>query len=128
MKKLVVIFLLLVYGITSSGTTISLHYCCGKLDDISFSTVFEKECAMDNKGVSKKRCCDNKHVELKLKADQEPAAKWLQVQKTLSSPVAISAHFITSEPKFILQQPATNGPPESIAAIPLFVKNRMFRI
>lgn len=128
MKKLIVIFLLLVYGLTSTGTTISLHYCCGKLDDISFSTVFERECAMDNKGVSQKRCCDSKHIELKLKADQEPAAKWLQAQKTLSSPVAIPSNYITSEPKVILLRPMTTGPPESIAAIPLFVKNRVFRI
>ena len=78
LKKIVAIALLLVYGLSSSGMTISFHYCCGKLKDIKLSPVTEKPCGMKH-GFSKKPCCDDKQIELKLKADQktEQAAKFI---------------------------------------------------
>jgi hypothetical protein len=71
LKKLAVILLLMVYGLSSSGMTIQFHYCCGKLKSIQLSPVSEKQCGMKYMPVSKKKCCDDKQVELKLKGDQK---------------------------------------------------------
>jgi hypothetical protein len=60
----------MVYGLSSSGMTIQFHYCCGKLKDIKLSSVPEKQCGMKH-SFSKKPCCDDKQVELKLKSDQK---------------------------------------------------------
>lgn len=68
MKKVLVIVLLLVYGVSSSGMTLHLHYCCGKLDRIDLSPV-QHHCGGENK-VSKKSCCDNRALTFDLKADQ----------------------------------------------------------
>jgi hypothetical protein len=70
MKKLLVIVLLLVYGVSSSGMTLHLHYCCGKLDQIDLSPV-KHTCGGENKP-GKKSCCDNKELNFNLKADQTP--------------------------------------------------------
>ena len=96
MKKVLVIVLLLVYGASSSGMTLHLHYCCGKLDRIDLSPV-QHHCGGESK-VSKKSCCDNKELNFDLKADQTPvkvlvpafhlfAIKPLPVEFHLSGPV-----------------------------------------
>ena len=118
---------MLVYGLSSTGATVHLHYCCGKLDDISFSHNAKKGCAAD-KAVGKKSCCDNKHIELKLKADQEAAAKWVHSYKAFDTPVFITASYAF----FIRQHKPVNeyatGPPLAASPLPLFIKNRVFRI
>lgn len=118
---------MLVYGLSSTGATVHLHYCCGKLDDVSFSHNAKKGCAAD-KAVSKKSCCDNKHIELKLKADQEPAAKWLQHHKVFDAPAvqATTYVFLVHQNKPVNEY--ATGPPLVAPSLPLFIKNRVFRI
>lgn len=72
LKKLAVIVLLMVYGLSSSGMTIQFHYCCGKLKSIQLSPVSEKKCGMKHSmKMLSKPCCNDKQVELKLKGDQK---------------------------------------------------------
>ena len=77
MKKLIVILLLLGYGLSSFGMTLHVHYCCGKVDQVKLLPAKEHSCGGD-KSEKKKGCCDDRQVELKLKADykNEPSA-WL---------------------------------------------------
>ena len=128
MKKIFAILLMLVYGLSSTGATVHLHYCCGKLDDISFSQKAKKSCTTTKAAVCKKNCCDNKHIELKLKADQEPAAKWVQSFKLLQAP-AIPA---VSDVTFINRQQPVNeyatGPPLLLSTVPIFIQYGVFRI
>jgi len=70
LKKLVVIFLLTVYALSSSGMTLQFHYCCGKLKSIQLTPVTEKQCGMKHSMFSKP-CCSDKQVEFKLKGDQK---------------------------------------------------------
>jgi hypothetical protein len=58
--------------------TIQFHYCCGKLKEVKLSPITKKQCGMDH-SMSKKQCCDDKQVELKITADQrtEQAAKFI---------------------------------------------------
>jgi len=70
LKKIVIIFLLMVYGLSSSGMTLQFHYCCGKLKSIQLSAVTEKQCGMKH-SMFNKPCCNDKQVEFKLKGDQK---------------------------------------------------------
>ena len=70
MKNLSVILLLLVYSLSSTGMTVNFHYCCGKLKKVEFSST-QIACGMKTKHSSSKKCCDNKQLELKVKADQK---------------------------------------------------------
>ncbi|HTM92996.1 MAG TPA: hypothetical protein VL095_11290 [Flavisolibacter sp.] len=58
--------------------TVQFHYCCGKLKDITLSPVTVKQCEMDH-SMSKKPCCNDKQLELKIKSDQrtEQATKFI---------------------------------------------------
>ncbi|MCU7548765.1 hypothetical protein OCK74_06530 [Chitinophagaceae bacterium LB-8] len=128
MKKLFIILLMLVYGLSSTGTSINLHFCCGKLDGISFSTPNEKSCAKDQVSLSKKRCCDDKHLEFKLKADQEPSAKWVQAYKQLATPSLATVTACFWQPQHQPVNELATGPPLITSSLPLFIKNRVFRI
>jgi hypothetical protein len=68
MKKFFAGLLFLVFGLSSSGMTLHLHYCCGKLKNVQFSPVEKKHCGSGRHAVSKP-CCDEKEISLKLKGD-----------------------------------------------------------
>ncbi|MEO5945415.1 MAG: hypothetical protein ABIP79_01260 [Chitinophagaceae bacterium] len=72
MKKAIVIFLLLVYGFTSMGATVYVHYCMDEFAGWSlFNGKDEKcgKCGMEEK--DKKGCCKEENKQFKLKVDQQ---------------------------------------------------------
>src|SRR5690349_19973505 len=120
---------MLLFGFSSTGMSIYLHYCCGKLDKISLTSQKNQSCAKDLNGISNKRSCDDKHLEFKLKADQEPSAKWIQAFKLLTGPALSSSyHYITWQPQNKPVNDIATGPPLTASPLPLFIKNRVFRI
>jgi hypothetical protein len=127
MKKTLVILVLLAYGLSSTGMTLHFHYCCGKLDAITLSSYTKKVCPTQS--VSGKGCCDNKHIELKLKQDQEPGAKEAGTHKVLPSLPGYSSVFY---PVYVKADRPVNefstGPPVAASSLPLFMRNRTFRI
>jgi hypothetical protein len=66
MKKIYTITLLFIYLICVSGARINVHYCGGKIKDISFFQVNEKEGCCGNK-MKSKDCCKDKFAVLKIK-------------------------------------------------------------
>lgn len=128
MKKALLFLLLLVYTLSSTGATINLHFCCGELDSVSLSAQKKDDCEKSGMGLSKERCCDNKHVELKVKTDQEPALKWVQTQRVVCVPFVKP---LVQNPVMVQMVPLhrlPNGPPESFSSLPLFIQHRVFRI
>lgn len=76
MKKLAIIFFVLLYVVSTSGLTINYFYCCGKLKEISFlsnHTNFNKTCK-GNKAIP--GCCDTKATFLKIKDDHSPSQEF----------------------------------------------------
>jgi hypothetical protein len=67
MKKLFVFFLLMAYGLTSTGMTLHIHYCCGKVDKIELESRVEKNCAQMHHS---KSCCDSREINLKIQSEQ----------------------------------------------------------
>ena len=126
MKKIIVIVLLLVYGLSSSGATIHLHFCCGKLDDISFSSTGQKSCSI--KTFSSKNCCNSKHVEFKVKADQEAGVKWIAACKSFTKflyPAIYNGLMFCGK---ATPGEFTTGPPQKALPVPLFIQYCSYRI
>lgn len=73
MKKFFAAIVLLVYGLSSSGMTLHLRYCCGKLRNVQLSPVEKKPCVPGMKHSISKPCCDEKEISLKLKGDYNAA-------------------------------------------------------
>lgn len=65
-KRIAILFLLLIYAVSSSGIGINRFYCCGKLKSVHFVLLHEQgtKCI---KGNGKKGCCETTYHTLKLK-------------------------------------------------------------
>ena len=127
MKKLFIILLMLTYGLSSSGMTISLHYCCGKLDSVSFTSKQEKTCKMGNH-VKKSGCCNDKQISASVSSDQQGTTQWVQFAKqTIALPSYQPINTSFKSYVFSVNKLA-RGTPGVLPSIPLFIKNCVFRI
>lgn len=93
MKKGLIIAILLSYSIASFGVSLNYFYCCGKLKTVSLTANTE---AKDCTGKSKKGCCDNKTVTIKLKVDQKENQQSVYHFIPASSPVILPADNFSS--------------------------------
>ena len=118
--------LLLVYGFSSSGMTMNLHYCCGKLKSISWSSVPGKGCGKDHK-MGSKPCCETKQIGSKEKGDQENP-------QFISKKVILFTEAIRppGEVSIIRHLPLQSGfvplAPPAISSPPLFILHCIYRI
>lgn len=118
MRKLLVILLILLYGVSSSGMTLYVHYCCDKVEKIDLAPVKKDACDMGHKKPTK-NCCENKGILFKINADQksensaELLIKNFQIKKMIlnswvikiSLPRVEKTGFTVSSPPFYLSAP-----------------------
>ena len=126
MKKLIVIIITLVYGLSSTGAIVNLDYCCGKLANISLLPVEKKDCKDDC--MKAKSCCDFKQIFLKVKGEQEVSAKWVSSQKQSPTSIVIISGTNELVTTFKPINKFSTGPPVCNSSVPLFIQNCFFRI
>jgi hypothetical protein len=80
MKKVAALLIFIAYGLASAGTSLHVHFCCGKLDNITLVPVQKKNCkencSKEKEGCVKEvvQCCNNAQIDLKLHAEQTAPA------------------------------------------------------
>lgn len=127
MKKLIVIFVMLAYGLSATGSTVHIHFCCGKIDAVKLVPVTGDQCPVGHKD-KKPGCCDDKQLELKIKSDHKSET---QTKFRLDSPIvealSIDAwRLLTMETDPVVHRnPAS---PPGTAAVSLFKLNCIYRI
>lgn len=127
LKKLTIVIIMMVYGLSSTGAIVHLDYCCGKLSNISLSAVHGKkdDCGKDK--MEGKSCCDSKQLQLSVKGEQEVLQKAGHVSMA-SLPVNTlnEVNFFFNSPKEV--RSFSNGPPLYFSSPPLFLQHCLFRI
>ena len=68
MKMCMLILLMLVYGLSSTGMTLQVHYCCGKIKKVDWLSAPEKKCGNEHK-MGSLPCCETKQVTIKAGSD-----------------------------------------------------------
>ncbi|MEI6948364.1 hypothetical protein V9K67_14300 [Paraflavisolibacter sp. H34] len=126
MKRFLVILLLMVYGLSSTGATVHLHYCCGKLDKIEFAAPKEKKCGKHAKPM--KNCCDDQQLDLKVKADQKVAHMAAFEAKTFAAEKPSYPGFALTRPSEGKHLVPTTFAPPPLPPYPLFILNCVYRI
>ena len=127
MKKFVVSVLLLVYILTASGASISLHYCMGKFSgwDIDKNTTSRcSNCGMQK--ADKKGCCNDVYAHFQLKKDQLASSIYFISFK--STQYSNRQHTIFYAITFLTYPDASysiNSPP---LKIPLYKLHRVLRV
>lgn len=127
MKKITVIILMVVYGMSSSGMCVSADYCCGKLSKLGVS-LNQKENSQKDFLTDNKKCCDHKQVSFKVKADHQTTAK--QHIDFSNQPILQPAFYTinynwNSLNNLVLKH--STGPP-LFKAVPMYISNCVFRI
>jgi hypothetical protein len=129
MKKLIVTILALVYLGTSTGATVSMHYCMGKLVKWTLGHSQQNKC--DNCGMEKKNakgCCKDEYKQLKAEKDQK-AAESVQLMQLAS--IAIPIFFVeipsVGFTSLTEENPFSHAPPRS-NEVAAYIRNCVFRI
>lgn len=132
MKKAFVAILAILYLSSSTGATLHMHYCQGKL--VESGLWHEKEskcdgCGMDKETAEKSGCCKDEHKQVKLEKDQKSAEKALQVivQGAITIPVQFFSLQDLSIDNITTSFPVSNAPPRW-KAVTIYLINRNFRI
>jgi len=129
MKKILVVILLVTYAFASSGASVDLHYCMGKLIgwDFDYSSKNDcRNCGMKTK--PDKGCCDNKQISSKIDKEQQAAYNTLSLNTDLVA--VLPVHSITNDAlveSLTIANPSIHGPPLTTPA-PLYLFNCNFRI
>jgi hypothetical protein len=129
MKKILVVILLVTYAFASSGASVDLHYCMGKLIGWDFDYASKNDCR--NCGMQTKPdkgCCDNKQINPKIDKEQQAAYNTISLNNDL---VAILPDYsILNDALFTsstIANPSIHGPP-LITSGALYLFHCNFRI
>jgi hypothetical protein len=127
-KKTAVIFLLLMYGSSTMGATIHLHYCMN--DFVGWSLWHSKDDKCGKCGMKEKKggCCKDEHKQIKLKTvhQKSTVAQYIQLvaAPAVLSPVAVFAFKAVA---VTIDFPVSNAPPK-IPRERLYIFNCIFLI
>lgn len=129
MRRFLLAIAVFVYGLTSLGWVLDIHYCMGKVDAVH---LFEKEksscgtCGMSAE--ESEGCCHDEAALVMLIQDQKPP---VTLKFNLESPVLYLPPVVALLSKPVLLQPSVFAQPENAPpgfSNPLFLRNRVFRI
>lgn len=127
MKKSGIILLTICYFIVATGFAINIHYCGGKLKEISLTQNEDCCCGPKKKA---KGCCEEKTVVCKIKDNQKTTAK--AVVPTISNKQIVALHvlvnFLTYPSVDAFEIKTNKTPPPDPYSDPVFLLNRNFRI
>ena len=125
-KRSAIIGLLVLYIITVSGFALNLHYCFNRLASVSID-VPANTCAKVLRPIKMKCCKDNK-VEVRVKdAHQSSSPEFGMKFFPVHFPAVTFASIAVADQDGYVNSIAGRGPPLA-PDIPLFLKNRVFRI
>jgi hypothetical protein len=130
MKKFLITITALVYLTVSSGATVNLHYCMGKLMSWDLSAGSKSKCGscgMEKSG--HKGCCNDEQKTFKVDKDQKISESAFQFLSISSMAIAVTnteLPLIYSS-TLVADNPAVHAPPLQ-SVVPIFLRNRNFRI
>jgi len=132
MKKFIAAILAVMYLGTSSGATIHMHYCMGKLADWSLGDKQSKtcgKCGMEKSNEKDNGCCKDEHKFLKDDSAQKVTESNLQLMQLMATalPSAYTQLPELALPSLTEESPNSNSPPRT-QAVPVYIRNCVFRI
>ena len=128
MKKILAISLILLYGASSSGVTLQLHYCCGKFKNIEWKQVKDDGCGSDHT-MGEKPCCEYKAVSFSENKDYSNPELAVKAFKANATAIPVSAVAFSGASSIFYQHLPIVFAAQTVQQKPaLFLLNRVFRI
>ena len=130
-KKFIVTILALVYIGSSTGATVYMHYCMGKLADWGLGHNKSKtcgQCGMEKNDEKDNGCCKDENKFVKNTADQKIVESQFQlIQIAVSLPVSFFEIPANDFRSVTEENPISHAPPRS-NGIAVYILNRTFLI
>ena len=132
MKNFITAILAVLYLGTSSGASIYMHYCMGKLADWGMSQNNSKtcpKCGMEKSDKSDNGCCKDEQKFLKDNSAQKLTESNLQILQLLSVAISISFTEIPAIdfPSVTEENPVSHAPPRT-HGVAIYIFKRSFLI
>lgn len=131
MKKIIVALLAILYMGTSTGATLHMHYCMGKLADWGLSHNDSKTCSKCGMEQSEKAdgCCKDEQKFLKNNADQKNVELLFQLNQAMAITLPVSFFIMPAVnfPAEIHNIPVSHAPPRC-AIVAIYIRNCVFLI
>ncbi len=132
MKKFITAILALIYISTSTGASIHMHYCMGKLADWDFGHNSSKTCGacgMEKSEEKDNGCCKDVYKYVKNSNDQKAADAILHIMQSVSTVLLPEAFELPDNniPSVTEENPISHAPPRS-SGVAIYILNRTFLI
>ncbi len=132
MKKFLATILAILYLATTTGATVHLHYCMGKLVEQNlWHNQKEKcgKCGMDKSETNDNGCCKDEHKQLKLDVDHKIAVSTFDHLQlvAIAEPVSFIEIPTIAFSSITEENPNSNAPPRS-CGVAIYKRNGVFRI
>jgi hypothetical protein len=130
MKRPVILFFTFVYLVVASGLSVNLHYCGGKIKDVSlFYTGTKDDSGCCGKMKKSKGCCNNKSAILKVNDDQQYVSIVKYSPEQLLSDYLVHSSVLSFliNQKFELIE-TVQHPPPLLSSSPIYICNRVLII
>ncbi len=132
MKKFIVAILAILYISSSTGATVYMHYCMGKMANWGIGHNDSKtcgKCGMEKKDSKDNGCCKDEHKFLKNDSAQKITENNLQFLQLLSfaMPDSFIELNINNFPSLSEENPISHSPPLK-NAVAVYIRNCVFRI
>lgn len=132
MKKFLVTIVAFLYLASTTGATVHLHFCMGKLVERSFVHTEEdacSKCGMDKSGQSKNGCCKDEQAQVKIENDHFKSTtsfKALQLAEVIL-PHSFTGFTPVSFSSITEEHPVSKAPPRT-GEIAIYKRICVFRI
>ena len=130
MKKFLVTILACVYLTASSGATINMHYCMGKLMAWDLSKKQNATCGTCGMGkTGHKGCCKDEQKVFQIEKDQKIGESTLRVLALSLEIITVTYYNLPTvySSSIMINNPVANAPP-GLSSVPIFLRNCNFRI
>jgi len=126
-KKLGASFLVVLYLITATGFALNLHYCCSQIISVTVNPPVKN---YNGFAACKMKCCQDKHIEIKVKdTHQGQAQSFLAKTVLISVPKIFFPAFDFLHRNIAQVKNYGEDPPNVLASRPvIYLKNCVFRI
>lgn len=132
MKKCISILLAVLYIGTSTGATLHMHYCMGKLADWGIGHDDSKtcgKCGMEKSNEKPNGCCRDEFKFIKNDTDQKTAEAGIQLMHIVAMALPVSFVEIAAIgfPSVTEENPISHAPPRS-NGVAVYIRNCVFLI
>ncbi|NML22156.1 hypothetical protein HHL16_14835 [Pseudoflavitalea sp. G-6-1-2] len=128
MKKAVIAILAVLYVTVTSGITVNIHYCMGKLASVEYGYDDHDACGLCGMTEQREGCC---HTEYKLVKVDDAHQLVPIADHNFQMPVAILPYEIVwideAPAKAVQISPSGNDPPDQHDT-PVYLRNCVFRV